>query len=295
MGTTLRLGSSENQWVLDGAFYSLGRSRTANLKINRASASRIHIFFFNDPERGFLVCDAGSSNGALLNGQLILKPELLVDADVIEVASEPLHVSFAGADAARNSERATVESAAILNARFYDKGTEWGVNSKMQSRAIGEWFYRTMKLIMSHGGHVVQVTDRTITGLWDKVDQSDQQQIQSIVECSRQMNQFGLSLNELLADEWGLGSGSSLFKSHIAVHYGPIKRKEFTNGQFKVEGDDLMLVSDLSAKAADLDCEIVSTERFPSRVEDRSTTNPMLMVEVGARRQAMVLYPLRAD
>ncbi|MEM6885476.1 MAG: FHA domain-containing protein [Verrucomicrobiota bacterium] len=295
MENKLRLASSENQWLLDKGFYSLGRSRTANLQINRSQASRIHIFFFNDPERGLLVSDAGSSNGAYLNGQLILKPEVLVTADVIDVAGEELHVSFDPSDTSADHQDPLIEPSVLMNVSFNDKGTEWGPDSKLQSRAVGEWFYRSIKLLISHQGNVVQVTDRSITAIWDRVGEQEAQRFQAIVECSRQLNQFAISLNQLLVTEWQMTEGTSLFRAHSSIHYTPVKFKDLASGQLKVLGEDTTFMQDLSYKAMDLNCPIVSSDRFPSQVEDRCAETPMLMAEIGARRVPVVLYPLRVD
>ncbi len=295
MRNNLRLVSSENQWVLDQDFYSLGRSRTATLKINRSQASRIHTFFFNDPERGLLVCDAGSQNGTFLNGQLILKPEVLVNSDVIDVASEPLHVSLEPSGQGGEAQKAVLESSVLLNVRFNDRGVDWGQDSKIQSRAVGEWFYRAIKLMMSHEGKVVRVTDRTVTGIWNSVDEQHTQRLQASVECARQIIHYGKYLNEQLMAECGMSADSYLFKVNASINLTPVKLQQLSNGQLKVLGDDLQQMEDISAKACELDCELVSTERFPTRAEDRSVSSPMLMVELGPRKQPMVLYPLRTD
>lgn len=186
MQNKLRLASSENQWVLDKDFYSLGRSRTADLQIKHSAASRVHIFFFNDPERGMLVSDAGSHHGTYLNERLILKPEVLSDADVIDVAAEHLHVSFDTQQDDTGSEVSAVESSVLLNCYIDDKHTDWGLDSTMQSRAVGEWLYRSIKIMMSHGGKIVKLADRSITALWEKVAADQVQQLQPVVECSRQ-------------------------------------------------------------------------------------------------------------
>ncbi|MEM1157403.1 MAG: FHA domain-containing protein [Verrucomicrobiota bacterium] len=295
MENILRLASSENQWLLDKGFYSLGRSRTADLRINRSQASRIHIFFFNDPERGLLVSDAGSSNGAYLNGELILKPEVLASADVVNVAGEELHVSFDPSDHSADGQKPAIEPSVLLNISFNDWGTEWGADSKLQSRAVGEWFYRSIKLMMSHAGHVVLVTDRSITALWNQVEEQHVQQLQAVVECARQLNQFAISLDQQLVAVWGMQEGTRLFKAHSSIHYTPVKFKTLNSGQFKVMGQDASFMEELSFKAMELDCAIVSTDRFPSRVEDRCVDTPMLMAEIGARKVPSVLYPLRTD
>lgn len=295
MKNKLRLASSENQWLLDKGFYSLGRSRTANLRINRSQASRIHIFFFNDPERGLLVSDAGSSNGAYLNDRLILKPEVLSDGDVIDVAGEQLFVSLDTTTPEAPDEKAVVESSVLLNVTFNDQNTDWGADSTLQSRAAGEWFYRTIKLIISHQGNVVQLKDRSVTAIWDKVDNGQQQRFQAIVECARQLNQFAISLNQLLVSEWGMPEGTGLFNVYSSIHYTPAKYKLLGSGQIKLIGEDLKLIEDLARKAVELDSPIITTDRFPSGSEERCPETPMLMTEVGARRQPMVLYPLRTD
>lgn len=295
MSAELRISSSENQWVLDQPFYSLGRSRTADLKINRSEASRIHIFFFHDAEKGFLVGDAGSRNGAYLNGQLILHPTPLEDADVIDVASEPLHVNLSNSDDQQAPARKGMESVILMGLKFDDCGTDWGNGSKKQSRATGEWFYRSSKLIMSHGGQPFRMTTNTITAIWDQIDQGDKGRIQSVIECARQINQFAVSLDETLRGEWGLESSSSLFRCYSALHYTPVKFTLDSSGIFRIQGSECQLLEDLAEKACELESPIISTERFPSRQEDRSTSNPMCMAEVGARKQAMVLFPLRED
>jgi len=295
MQDTLRLASSENQWLLDKGFYSLGRSRTAHLRIDRSQASRIHIFFFNDPERGLLVSDAGSSNGANLNGNLILKPEVLQDGDVLDVAGEELHVSFDASDNASYEQQAVIQPSILLNVRFNDEGTEWGLDSKLQSRAVGEWFYRSIKLMISHQGTVVRVTDRGITAMWARVEAEELQRFQAVVECARQLNQFAISLEQQLSGIWGMQEGPRLFRAHSSIHYTPTKYKTLSSGQLKTIGQDATYMEDLSYKAMDLDCAIVSTDRFPSQVEDRCPETPMLMTEIGPRRSATVLYPLRTD
>jgi hypothetical protein len=295
MSSEIRISSSENQWQLDKPFYSLGRSRTADLKINRSEASRIHIFFFHDADQGFLVSDAGSRNGAYLNGQLIQHPTALGDADVIDVASEPLHVNMAESVRDDPILRRGMESVILMGLMFNDDDTDWGSSSKKQSRAKGEWFYRSSKLIMSHGGQPFRMTEDTITGIWDQVDQNDKERIQSVVECSRQINQFAVTLDEGLREEWGIQASSPLFRSFCALHYTPVKLTLSHSGIYKIQGDECQLLQDLVQKASDLNFPILSTERFPSRQEDRSTSNPMCMAEVGARKQAMVLFPLRED
>jgi hypothetical protein len=295
MSTELRISSSENQWVLDKPFYSLGRSRTADLKINRSEASRIHIFFFHDADRGYLVGDAGSRNGAYLNGQLILTPTPVDDADVIDVASEPLHVNITESPTEAPPIRRGMESVILMGLLFDDQATDWGVKSKKQSRTTGEWFYRTSKVIMSHGGQPFHMTDNTITAIWDQVDQKDKDRVQSVVECARQINQFATSLDESLREEWSLQSSPPLFRSFCALHYTPVKFTLDAGGVYLLQGDERQMVQDLARKACELEFPILSTERFPSRQEDRSTSNPMCMAEVGARKQAMVLFPLRED
>ncbi len=295
MNEIVRLSSSDNQWILDDVFYSLGRSRTADLKINRSSASRIHIFLFHDPQRGFLVCDAGSRNGAYLNGRLILKPEVLVNSDVIDVAGESLHVSFDGGGKVEVDAKPAVESGILLAALFNDHGTKWGSDSKLQSRSTGEWFYRIIKLIRSHGGSVIQVSDKGVTGVWDDVEQNDKEAFQGALECARQINHFTLSLDASLRKEWGMIETLPLFVAHAALHFTTFKRRETDRGQIRVDNEDLQFMADLSIKAKETQCSLISTERFPSRPDDRSVSVPMLMAEIGVRRQAMVLFPLRED
>jgi len=216
-------------------------------------------------------------------------------SSVVDVAGEELHISFDPCDHSADDQKPVIEPSILLNVCFNDKETQWGADSKHQSRAVGEWFYRSIKLIMSHEGTVVKVTDRTITAVWDRVEQQQTQRLQAVVECSRQLNQFAISLDQLLVSEFGMEEGSRLFKAHSSIHYTPVKFKTLASGQLKVIGGDAKFMEDLSYKSMELDYPIVSTDRFPSRVEDRCADIPMLMAEIGARKVPVVLYPLRTD
>lgn len=295
MSKELRISSSESQWLLDQPFYSLGRSRTADLRINRSEASRIHIFFFHDSEQGFLVGDAGSRNGAYLNGELILHPTPIADADVVDVASESLHVNISKGGGDKPPIRKGMESVILLGLLFDDQNTDWGEKSKKLSRAMGEWFYRSSKVIMSHGGQPLQMKDRILTAIWDQIDPKDKDKIQSVVECARQIRQFTICLDETLRDEWRVQSPEPLFRSFCALHYAPVKYTLDADGIYHLQENESQLIRDLVLKAGELNFPLFSTERFPSRQEDRSTSNPMCMAEVGVRKQAMVLFPLRED
>jgi len=290
----VRLSSSENQWVLEGTFYSLGRSRTADLQINRSEASRIHIFFFHHPTKGFLVTDAGSRNGATINGETILEPTLLHDADVIDVASEPLHLNFSTRPGAEAAVRG-MQSMILLTVVWDDTGTDWGEGSRKWTRAMGEWYFRSVKIIRQHGGHPTELGDGVVAGVWDGVGQGDRERIQSAIECARQINQFTVSLDETLRYEWGLENATPLFCCFGALHYSPVKYHQNDRGQYILEGDEPQLMFDLAEKARELDCPIISSERFPSEPDDRSKVIPMCMSEVGERKAAMVLFPLRED
>ncbi|MEM6820861.1 MAG: FHA domain-containing protein [Verrucomicrobiota bacterium] len=293
----VKIRSSTDEWVLTKPFYSLGRSLTADLNIHRYEASRIHTFFFRDPERGYCICDAGSRNGTYLNGKLAHCPTPLEDGDIVDVVSEPIHVSVQEFEATEPEDAWGAESVILLTAMYSDAHTDWGMESPKRSRCQGGWFYRTIKLIRSHGGIPVKAGESSVTAIWDSVSMNQQDAFQKVLECSRQINQFAKSRDEALRKEWMVGTDVPLFNTHAAMHYTPLKRwvDPIDKDYMRAEWHELELMDELARKAEDLKSALLCTERFQAGPDDRSATSQMSMVELGPRKLPMIVYPLRED
>src|ERR1700690_619684 len=71
-----------NSFFLKGAFTILGREAGVDIVINDPECSRRHVSITSLPE-GYLIEDLGSTNGTLLNGELLSKPQPLNSGDTI--------------------------------------------------------------------------------------------------------------------------------------------------------------------------------------------------------------------
>jgi pSer/pThr/pTyr-binding forkhead associated (FHA) protein len=76
------------QLTANGVAWLLGRSRNCTIVFPDPAISRCHAVLSYQPDRGFQVMDAASSNGTCLNGQrlIAMQPRLIQDGDVITVS-----------------------------------------------------------------------------------------------------------------------------------------------------------------------------------------------------------------
>ncbi len=76
------------QATANGVAWLLGRSRNCTIVFPDPAISRCHAVLSYQPDRGFQVMDAASSNGTCLNGQrlIAMQPRSVQDGDVITVS-----------------------------------------------------------------------------------------------------------------------------------------------------------------------------------------------------------------
>jgi pSer/pThr/pTyr-binding forkhead associated (FHA) protein len=76
------------QPTANGVAWLLGRSRNCTIVFPDPAISRCHAVLSYQPDRGFQLMDAASSNGTCLNGQrlLAMQPRTVQDGDVITVS-----------------------------------------------------------------------------------------------------------------------------------------------------------------------------------------------------------------
>ena len=65
----------------------IGRSRECKLRLDDAAVSTVHCTVTQDPRKGWILEDAGSTNGTRLNGRRIEAPVALSYGDRISVGS----------------------------------------------------------------------------------------------------------------------------------------------------------------------------------------------------------------
>lgn len=77
----------KDQWILSdkSAEITIGRSTDCTVHIPVRWISRTHALL-RYQSGGFVIEDAGSKNGVFVNSQRIIKPHLLVDGDIIQLA-----------------------------------------------------------------------------------------------------------------------------------------------------------------------------------------------------------------
>lgn len=91
--THRRADGNEEQIVLQHDVTMIGRADTCNIVIDNPKVSRVHARIELHHER-YILFDAGSRNGTLVNGTRVVDPHVLVSGDEIWLAAPDVALSF---------------------------------------------------------------------------------------------------------------------------------------------------------------------------------------------------------
>jgi pSer/pThr/pTyr-binding forkhead associated (FHA) protein len=94
---------SGEQFSLGDREFTIGRSRSCDIRIPKLSVSRVHAVISCQPDGRWLLTDQRSSNGTLVNEQSV-EQHYLADGDMIDIASE-LRLRFRAFERAKSTER----------------------------------------------------------------------------------------------------------------------------------------------------------------------------------------------
>lgn len=261
--------------LVDGAYWTIGRSKSNILRITEQWISRSHALIQQLENGEFYLIDLGSRNGSFVNGRRVNVPTLLQDQDQVMfgqsemtflspcIEKETLQQGRGGNSFELESDPVTdtiherrLVSVMVVDIRNFTVFSRQ-IENHLLSRMVGTWFQQAGEIIKSSGSWVDKYIGDAVMSIWFHGEQMvDPNQLINVFQAVSDLNQMTTDLQRQLSLPFELKIGAGVNTGYAMVgNTGTGDRPDYTaigdtvNAAFRLESATKPLVEDLAIGA----------------------------------------------